>query len=160
MNLKPELASPVRGKPIITSPYGWRVLNGQRQFHDGIDFVSAEASIKDRLNPVGTDVFAVADGVVTSDYDKYDDRYRMDLNGHRADSAGNMVIVLHTIGGAKYYTRYLHLVTNTVSAGQKIAKGYKIGMYADVGFSFGPHLHFDMYTLSWTKVDPTPIIFT
>ena len=160
MNLKNKFSSPVNGKPIITSPYGWRVLNGEKNFHDGIDFVSADAKILNRLNPSGTDVFAITDGKVVFDYDKYDDQFRMDMKGHKQDTAGNMVILQHTIDDRVYFARYLHLLDNAVTMGQQIAKGQRIGRYADVGFSFGPHLHFDMFKADWSvKVDPTEILF-
>lgn len=158
--MKLKLRSPVNGDPIITSPYGPRVLNGMPNFHDGIDFVSAQQSISNRLDPKGTDVYSMVDGVICFDYDKYDDRFRYDIQGHNQDSAGNMVIVQSMINGATYFIRYLHLVNNVVTKGQIVKAGEKLGMYADVGYSFGPHVHIDIYLGDWSrKIDPTPIIF-
>lgn len=159
MNWKKELCPPVRN-PVVTSPYGWRMLAGARQFHDGVDSVNSGHNCVDRLNPIGTDVFAIADGQCTFDYDKYDDRFRMDLQGHQQDTAGNMVILKHLIGGKWYYVRYLHLLKNTIQNGEIVTKGQRIGCYADVGFSYGPHIHNDVYLPDWSKkVDPNPLFF-
>lgn len=133
-------------KQLITSPYGPRVLNGQKNFHDGIDFISKTNS---------RDVFSIADGECTFDFDNYDDRKRWTDRQH---SAGNMVIIKSKIDGVDYYIRYLHLKENNLTNGQKIKEGDKIGEYADVGYSFGAHLHLDMYDMAWKKIDPTPVI--
>jgi len=145
--------------PIITSPYGDRFLNGRPQFHDGIDMVSSNQIIKSRLEVENTGVYAITDGIVTYDYDKYDDRYRFDLKGHKSDSAGNMVILKHNIDGVDYYCRYLHLINNIVKKGQHVKCGELIGEYADVGYSYGAHLHFDVYLSDWSKkIDPMTIL--
>jgi murein DD-endopeptidase MepM/ murein hydrolase activator NlpD len=133
-------------KPVITSPYGMRTLNGKRQFHDGIDFVSGDKS---------SNVYSILPGVVTLDYDHYDDGKRW---SDPANSAGNYVIIKSNINGEDHFVRYLHLKENFVSENQKVEEGFLIGTYADVGFSFGAHLHLDMYNSRWVKIDPTPII--
>jgi murein DD-endopeptidase MepM/ murein hydrolase activator NlpD len=130
----------------ISSKYGKRILSGKEQFHDGIDFVSRDGN---------TDVFSVGPGVCTFDFDNYDDKKRWNDVKH---SAGNYVIIKTTLGNKDYYVRYLHLRENSLSNGQKVEEGEKIGEYADVGYSFGAHLHFDMYTMAWEKIDPTPVI--
>lgn len=140
------MISPVKS-PVITSPYGWRSLHGQRQFHDGIDVISA---IGDKS------VYAICPGIVVHDVDYYDESKRWTDGRH---SAGNMVIILHEVGELKFYLRYLHLVENYVSLRGIVEEGDPIGMYGDVGYSFGAHLHVDLYTFpQWEKIDPTPII--
>lgn len=128
--------------PKVTSPYGNGMLNGKPRFHDGIDFIGSS-----------TDVYAVAPGVVTYDFNDYDAAHRWDDPKH---SAGNYIIIETRIDGKTYFCRYLHLGENYVSYGQEIKAGEKIGVYADAGYSFGAHLHFDMYTDKWLKIDPTP----
>jgi len=143
--------------PLITSPYGVeRIIDGKRHFHDGIDFVSKDQVIIDRLNVLHSEVYAVADGVVCYDYDKYDDEKRYE----RPNTGGNMVILIHEFEGIKYYFRYLHLITNNVSRNQVVKKGDVIGHYSDAGFSKGPHLHLDVMLFDWSKkIDPGPFLF-
>lgn len=139
------LRSPVK-KPIITSPYGERILNGKRQFHDGIDVIS---EIGDTI------VCAITDGVVCHDVDFYQEKKRWKDKRH---SAGNYVIVKHIIDDKLYYTRYLHLTVNFCYQGQALEKGEPLGIYADVGRSYGAHLHFDMYNSKWKKIDPSFVL--
>jgi murein DD-endopeptidase MepM/ murein hydrolase activator NlpD len=139
--------------PRVTSTYGWRVLNGKENFHDGVDFVTD----KDTGQTAGVDrsVFSVGPGVVIYDKDNYNEARRWTS---AEDSAGNMVIVQTTIAGVDYFVRYLHLLKNEVAVGQRVEAGTKLGEYADVGYSFGAHLHVDIYDKAWTKIDPRPIL--
>lgn len=137
---------PVQKPHKVTSGYGWRRLNGKRQFHDGIDYIN-----KDDCRMV----FSMADGVVVHDQDDYNHELRwMD----RKHSAGNMLIIKHKIKRKEYYIRYLHLEQNDVSKGDIVNKWDTIGTYGDVGYSFGAHLHIDMFDMDWQKIDPTEII--
>jgi murein DD-endopeptidase MepM/ murein hydrolase activator NlpD len=126
----------------ISSHYGKRILNGKEQFHDGIDFVSKK---DDRR------VFAIADGLINYDKDNYDHSKRWIIGGHH--TAGNMVIQQFVTSGNPYYVRYLHLLDNTVKNGQLIHEGDLIGTYADVGISYGAHLHVDLYDAGWKIVN-------
>lgn len=130
----------------ITSPYGMRTLNGKRQFHGGIDFISAN---NDRR------VYSIGGGVCCFDFDDYEDRKRWNDVKH---SGGNYTIITTKIGGIQYYVKYLHLVENYISKGQIIKADDLIGKYADVGYSFGAHLHLNIYNSSWEPIDPTPIL--
>jgi murein DD-endopeptidase MepM/ murein hydrolase activator NlpD len=136
---------PVKEPYRISSPYGWRTLQGKKEFHSGIDFVSDSDS---------EDVLAIADGIVVYDQDDYDDALRWVDKHH---SAGNMVILQHEIDGQSYYVRYLHLLENTIKKGERVNEGDVIGQYADVGRSFGAHLHIDAYDVDWKKLDITQL---
>lgn len=153
---KVEACPPVKN-PLITSPYGVeRIINGSPNLHDGIDFISKDQKIIDRLNVINSEVYAIADGVVCYDYDKYDDDHRYE----RHNTGGNMVILIHEFEGIKYFFRYLHLITNDVSKWQKVKRGDVIGHYSDAGFSKGAHLHLDVYLPDWSKkIDPGKLIF-
>ena len=76
-------------------------------------------------------------------------------NGSRYDSnnPGNMVKIDH---GNGYYTRYLHLAYGTVkvSVGDKVSKGQVIGYMGNTGYSFGGHLHFEVWQGNG-RIDPT-----
>lgn len=52
---------------------------------------------------------------------------------------GNQIILSHF---ANKKTGYAHLTETFVKAGDKVAKGQKIGSLGSTGYSTGPHLHF------------------
>lgn len=132
-------------RPKITSGWGWRTLNGTRQWHNGLDFISAD----------GSDVvMAVADGVVIHDQDNYNPTLRWDVS--KPDSGGRFVIIAHTINGRTYYVSYLHLEENYVSKGERVSAGQHIGKEGDYGYSYGRHLHITLWDQNWVAVDPTP----
>jgi murein DD-endopeptidase MepM/ murein hydrolase activator NlpD len=55
-----------------------------------------------------------------------------------------MVIQKVLISGIFYSFRYCHLIENFVNHGQAVKQGDLIGIYGDVGYSFGAHLHIDV----------------
>lgn len=91
--------------------------------HSGLD-ISA---------PQGTPVVAAAAGKVVS------------ING--AGPSYGIHVVLEHAGGL--YTLYAHLSAESVSIGQQVAAGERIGYVGSTGNSSGPHLHFEVRT------DPT-----
>ncbi|MFE4712379.1 peptidoglycan DD-metalloendopeptidase family protein [Paenibacillus sp. NPDC056722] len=84
--------------------------------HKGVDLVSGNRSIK--ASDAGTVSFAG----VQSGY-------------------GNVVIINHNNG---YETYYGHLSSISVSQGQRLEKGAKIGVMGSTGRSTGTHLHFEI----------------
>ena len=108
---------PVEG--LITGSFGERIdpFNGEGAFHSGVD-ISAS---------VGSSVVAPADGVVTfADF----------LGGY-----GRAIMVDH---GHGISTRYGHLSSFAVTAGQYIHRGDTIGYVGLSGRSTGPHLHYEV----------------
>ena len=133
---------PVEKPYIITSPYGPRMLHGENQCHKGIDFISTKSD----------SVLSILDGVVTYDQDDYSEALRW-TDGHH--SGGNMLIIRHEIKWGFCYVRYLHLLENKIRKGQKVSGGEVLGIYADVGRSYGAHLHVDAYDEKWRPFNIT-----
>ena len=104
----------------ISSNYGYRPdpIYKVTKFHGGMDFSA----------PMGTEVFATGDGVVT-DVDKSFWGY------------GNMVTVDHGYG---YVTRYAHLQKAAVRKGQKVKRGQLVGFVGNTGKTTGVHLHYEV----------------
>jgi hypothetical protein len=55
-------------------------------------------------------------------------------------SYGRWIEISH---GNGYTTRYAHLSSQTVSVGQQVSRGDKIGTVGSTGGSTGPHLHYE-----------------
>ncbi len=124
---------PVEGVQL-TSRYGMRnhpILRQRRQ-HNGVDLAGAS----------GTPVYATADGRVG----------RAQYFG----SYGNYVQIEH---GAAMQTRYAHLSSYTVAAGDNVRKGELIGYIGSTGRSTGPHLHYEV-RVDGEAVDPIPYMTT
>jgi len=104
----------------MSSPYGWRTLNGRREFHYAIDIAA----------PRGTPVLATKSGVIKS--------AKWVTTG-----GGWQVVIDH---GGTYYSYYNHLNSRPiVSAGQYVSQGQVIGYVGDSGYAFGTHLDFKIY---------------
>ncbi|MEJ7746523.1 MAG: M23 family metallopeptidase [Luteimonas sp.] len=103
--------------------YGWRTLNGQADFHGGVDISASE----------GTSIVNAADGrVVEAEFDS---------------NNGNYVRINHSDGTQ---TVYLHMQQPaSVQSGQIVVAGTPLGLVGNTGHSFGAHLHFQI----WTKQD-------
>lgn len=104
----------------IVSGFGTRVdpFTGQRANHLGIDFDV----------PVGSDIMAVAEGVVT-------------YSGVRS-GYGNVVEIDH---GNGYMTRYAHNSRNVAELGARVHIGDVIAKVGSTGRSTGPHCHFEVW---------------
>ena len=114
-----EFASPLNlyWYYYVSSYYGYRKneVTGNEEFHRGVDIAV----------PTGTTVYAAHDGTVTAV--AYDSHY------------GNYVAI--EIDG--YTTKYAHMDSLNVSAGQTVEKGAVIGTTGNTGSSTGSHLHIE-----------------
>ena len=102
------------------------------ELHNGVDLLAA----------LGTEVIAVANGVV-SDISRSD------------RGTGNQVIIEHWGG---YTTVYSHLGDVMVRKSQQVKQGSIIGRVGNSGLSFAPHLHFEVH-LDGKPVEPVNYFF-
>jgi murein DD-endopeptidase MepM/ murein hydrolase activator NlpD len=109
---------PVEGR--ITGSFGERIdpFNGEGAFHRGIDISTA----------FGTRVLAPADGIVL---------FAGTENGY-----GRLIEIDH---GHGFITRYGHLSSFAVNAGQRVSRSQVIGYVGMSGRSTGPHLHYEVW---------------
>ncbi len=120
------------GMPVahgyVASGYGTRndPITGRQSVHLGVDFDV----------PLGSDVLAVAEGVVT---------FSAVRNGY-----GNVVEIDH---GNGYMTRYAHNSRNVVEVGTRVHVGQVVAKVGSTGRSTGPHCHFEVW-LNGRPVNP------
>lgn len=114
----------------LTSSFGMRthpVLGGARA-HKGIDLAA----------PVGTPIYATADGVVG-----------------KASWFGGYGLYVQLEHGNNLETRYGHMSRLNVAEGQTVRKGEVIGYVGSTGRSTGPHLHYEV-RVAGAAVNPLP----
>ncbi|MDG1377572.1 MAG: DUF5930 domain-containing protein [Yoonia sp.] len=104
---------PVKSNFRFTSGFGQR----WGRLHAGTDFAG----------PVGTPIYATADGVVVS--------------ASWSSGYGRLIKIQHEFG---IETRYAHLNAMNVSVGQRVSRGQRIGDMGNSGRSTGPHLHYEV----------------
>lgn len=112
-----------------TQDFGPRVIDGTEGYHYGLDFGRT----------AGTPIVAIAGGIVdTKDVDH--------------SNSGNHIIIDH----GTYRSGYKHMLAGSHShlqVGSPIAQGDPVGNVGSTGYSFGAHLHLDIYS-SGQRVDP------
>ena len=118
----------------FTSNFGIRSdpFRGTAAMHAGVDIPG----------PIGTPVYATADGVV--------DR------AERAGGYGNLVEINH---GKGIQTRYGHLSKILVADGTRVRRGQLIALMGSTGRSTGSHLHYEV-RIDGHAVNPVPFLTT
>ena len=122
---------PIRGNfAHISMKFGQNEnpFTGQYYIHKGIDLSTYRQ---------GDPIVATANGQVVA-------------VGFDQDGFGNNVIIRHNYG---FYTRYAHMLSFRVQAGQRVQQGEVIGYIGNTGLSTGPHLHYEVHIGS-EVVDP------
>jgi hypothetical protein len=104
----------------VNSRFGLRQLSFEprARMHDGVDIAA----------PVGTQIHAAANGVVT----------RTGLSS----SYGNFVEVAHADGMTTFYAHMSR--TAGLKPGAAVSEGDVLGLVGSTGHSTGPHLHFEV----------------
>ncbi|HRO34157.1 MAG TPA: M23 family metallopeptidase [Brevundimonas sp.] len=111
--------APVKGY-AVNSAFGLRKLaiESRARAHAGVDIAA----------PMGTGVFATAEGVVLR-------------TGHDPAGYGRFIEMRHPNGMTSLYG---HLSRIDVHTGQTVVPGARIGLVGSTGYSTGPHLHFEV----------------
>lgn len=117
-----EILGDITIEPVTgaeTSSYGYRrdPFTRRRKMHKGVDYRA----------PRGTPVVAAGPGVVEL--------------ARRKSGYGRVVMIDH---GEGVQTRYAHLQSIEVDAGERVAPGVLIGTVGSTGRATGPHLHFEL----------------
>ena len=100
--------------------------------HNGLDFLR-DWSRGDSNDPI----YASISGIVTIE------KSGAVNNPHDSSDPGNTIRITSLDG--RIYTRYLHLNEIHVENGDKINAGTQIGTMGNTGYSFGMHLHFEVW---------------
>ncbi len=123
MTLGAAVAAPAKGR--ISSPYGWRQLNGGPDLHTGIDIAAAQ----------GSPAVAVLPGRVVK-------------VGPISGYGQNAVVVEHP--AYELFTLYGHMDSAAVSVGQRVRLRQMVGRVGTDGWrpenparTVPPHLHFE-----------------
>ena len=119
---KAPFSIPVKSNFRYTSGFGPR----WGRMHNGTDFAG----------PIGTPIYATADGVVT--------------HAGWASGYGRLIKIRHDFG---IETRYAHLNAMDVQVGQRVSRGERIGAMGNSGRATGPHLHYEV-RVGGTPVNP------
>ena len=123
-------------KPVkdftLTSSYGFRAdpFKGRRANHKGLDMAG----------PIGTPIYATADGIVGR---------AQWLGGY-----GNYVEINH---GNGIQTRYGHMSRLNVDSNARVKSGDLIGFMGSTGRSTGSHLHYEV-RIAGEAVNPIPFM--
>lgn len=117
---------PVRKDSVLTaSAFGPRFMPGVGyNMHTGLDMAG----------PVGTPIYAVADGEVVE-------------SGPSSVGYGYLVVIQHTDeSGKAYQSAYAHMYPNQVlvKKGDQVKAAQQIAGIGSNGWSTGPHLHFEI----------------
>jgi murein DD-endopeptidase MepM/ murein hydrolase activator NlpD len=127
---------PIANKQLqaLASGYGMRIhpIYKVKKMHTGIDFAA----------PIGTPIYATADGKVEEVSIKY--------SGY-----GKTIVIDHGFG---YKTRYAHMHDFAIRQGQTVKRGELIGYVGNTGVSTAPHLHYEVL-LNGILINPVHYFF-
>jgi murein DD-endopeptidase MepM/ murein hydrolase activator NlpD len=123
---------PIVSAPAINSGFGVRSdpFNRRAAMHAGVDMPG----------PIGTQIFATADGIVG--------------RAGRVGGYGNLIELDH---GRGVQTRYGHLSAILVQPGTRIKRGQLIGLMGSTGRSTGSHLHYEV-RIDGRAINPIPFL--
>ena len=129
--------SPVAPGTDLSDGFGYRTppCDTCSSYHEGVDW----------LPGAGTQVVAIADGIVTD-------------AANTSGGLGVFVTIKHVIDGEEVYSTYAHLAFGSMpyAIGSVVARGTILGAVGNTGASTGPHLHFEIRLADGSAVSPIP----
>lgn len=132
-----ELKLPYSGLCELTSRFGWRNLNGEDDYHNGIDLcgVADKRILAPCAGVIGSSAIVTDHADLTWQWGNY---VRIDC------AAGTQVFLCH-------------MASRAVKVGQRVEVGDVIGVEGNTGYSFGRHCHMEV-RVNGAAVDPTPYL--
>jgi len=134
-----EMMHPLGKKYTISSGFGQRTAPTDERTgksgttnHQGVDIPV----------PIGTKVYAPANGTIVAAYDT---------------SSTNRCGKLIEIDTGKYLLKFCHLSDWKIRKGDVVKKGQVIGLTGDSGVATGPHLHYAISSKSGIAYNPVQI---
>jgi murein DD-endopeptidase MepM/ murein hydrolase activator NlpD len=115
--------------------FGWPTAS---TWISGYDYMPGVHEAIDIGGTIGTSIFAADDGVVV-------------YAGWNDWGYGNVIVLDH---GNGWQTLYAHLSQINVGCGQSASQGQVIAAMGCTGNCTGPHLHFEMRSDLWGRVNP------
>jgi murein DD-endopeptidase MepM/ murein hydrolase activator NlpD len=118
------------GNGTFVWPTSLKYLSGNdfSAIHRGIDIAGAE----------GNPIYAVDSGVVV-------------YAGWSNYGYGNLLVIDH---GTGWQSAYGHMSAIALTCGQNVGQGERVGGVGNTGNSTGPHLHFELNSVLYGKVNP------
>lgn len=104
----------------------------------------------DKAVPIGTAIYAPANGVVLSartGVNSSGGGYLGNMAGYPY-GGGNTLHILVEAGGQVYGVTFAHMSPMIISSGTRISQGQLIGYTGNTGNSTGPHCHIEVYKLN------------
>lgn len=131
-----KLLLPYEGKVKVESRYGYRILNGETNWHNGIDLVGMDSKV----------LISPCDGIVRSSTIITD-------KANKTWEWGNYIRI-----DCENVSIFLcHLSERYVNVGDIVKTGQPIGKEGNTGYSFGSHCHFETRR-NGTPFDPTALL--
>jgi murein DD-endopeptidase MepM/ murein hydrolase activator NlpD len=132
----PGYCGQVTGGPVGKGTFVWP---GTQKFLSGTDYLpQANHPGIDIAAGLGTAIYAVDSGVVV-------------YSGWNDWGYGNLLIIDH---GNGWQSIYGHLSQINVACGAGVAQGQMVALAGSTGNSTGPHLHFELQSEVYGKVNP------